>query len=108
MYSITKHAITSFLKSPTHTPCCNHSQDSYATEKALAWLTAAHAEERALRSAARAEAAEVVGQLARERNAHQAAVEKLVAEMEERAKLGLEIQGLHVSTAAVYFGSSVH
>jgi hypothetical protein len=30
-------------------------QDSYNTEKALAWLTAAHAEERALRQALKGE-----------------------------------------------------
>ncbi len=65
-------------------------KDAYATEKALAWLTAAHAEERALRTTAKAEAAAAAEQLAKERNAHQAAVARLVAEMEARSKLQIE------------------
>jgi hypothetical protein len=72
------------------------SQDAHATEKALAWLSAAHAEERALRGVARAEASAACESLASEREAHQAAVSRLVAEMEARARLALQVDSLKV------------
>lgn len=79
-------------------------QDSYNTEKALAWLTAAHAEERSLRLAIKAEVEDVQLALDRERRAHQAAVLKYVAEIEARSKAGLEnerlMAKLHEAAAA--------
>jgi hypothetical protein len=44
---------------PVDCVCGRHEQDSYNTEKALAWLTAAHAEERALRVAIKAQMVEL-------------------------------------------------
>lgn len=54
---------------------CRIFQDSYNTEKALAWLTAAHAEERALRQSMKGEVEEARHSLSREQRAHQAAVQ---------------------------------
>ncbi|KAG2483752.1 hypothetical protein HYH03_017407 [Edaphochlamys debaryana] len=67
-------------------------QDSVNTEKAVAWLTNAHAEERAARQALKAQLQEVQGLLDRERQAHQAAVTKYVAEVEERVRLQAQLQ----------------
>lgn len=61
--------------------------DSYNTEKALAWLTAAHAEERALRVSVRAQLNDVQSRLDLEQRAHQSAVLKYVQEVEAAAKL---------------------
>jgi len=69
-------------------------QDSYNTEKALAWLTAAHAEERALRQKLKDEVETTQGQMVREQRAHQAAVVKFLAEMEARNKLQLDYNRL--------------
>ncbi|GFR49058.1 hypothetical protein Agub_g11084 [Astrephomene gubernaculifera] len=66
-------------------------QDSVNTEKAIAWLTNAHAEERAARQMIKAQLQEVQGMLERERQAHQAAVTKYVAEVEERVRLQAEL-----------------
>eukprot|EP00201_Polytomella_parva_P023307 CAMPEP_0175045938 /NCGR_PEP_ID=MMETSP0052_2-20121109/4740_1 /TAXON_ID=51329 ORGANISM="Polytomella parva, Strain SAG 63-3" /NCGR_SAMPLE_ID=MMETSP0052_2 /ASSEMBLY_ACC=CAM_ASM_000194 /LENGTH=1610 /DNA_ID=CAMNT_0016309603 /DNA_START=156 /DNA_END=4985 /DNA_ORIENTATION=+ len=62
-------------------------QDNVNTEKAIGWLTAAHAEERAQRQSLKLNLAEVQSALDRERVAHQSAVAKFVAEVEERSKL---------------------
>ena len=65
-------------------PCPQARQDSVNTEKAVAWLTNAHAEERAARQALKGQLQELQGVLERERQAHNAAVSKYVAEVEER------------------------
>ncbi|KAG2426002.1 hypothetical protein HXX76_013373 [Chlamydomonas incerta] len=67
-------------------------QDSVNTEKAVAWLTNAHAEERAARQALKGQLQELQGVLERERQAHSAAVSKYVAEVEERVRLQAQLQ----------------
>ncbi|KAG2435063.1 hypothetical protein HYH02_012060 [Chlamydomonas schloesseri] len=66
-------------------------QDSVNTEKAVAWLTNAHAEERAARQALKSQLQELQGVLERERQAHTAAVTKYVAEVEERVRLQAQL-----------------
>lgn len=66
--------------------------DSYNTEKALAWLTAAHAEERALRVSVRAQMNDIQSRLELEQRAHQSAVQKYVAEVEGSSKLRAELE----------------
>ncbi|GAX76885.1 hypothetical protein CEUSTIGMA_g4331.t1 [Chlamydomonas eustigma] len=61
--------------------------DSYNTEKALAWLTAAHAEERALRVSIKAEMVDLKNQLDLEQRAHQSAIHKYVSAVEELGRL---------------------
>eukprot|EP00198_Chlamydomonas_reinhardtii_P012520 XP_001701857.1 flagellar associated protein [Chlamydomonas reinhardtii] len=67
-------------------------QDSVNTEKAVAWLTNAHAEERAARQALKGQLQELQGVLERERQAHNAAVSKYVAEVEERVRLQAQLE----------------
>ncbi|GIM07161.1 hypothetical protein Vretimale_11376 [Volvox reticuliferus] len=66
-------------------------QDSVNTEQAVAWLTNAHAEERAARQVLKGQVAELQASLERERQAHQAAVTKYVAEVEERVRLQAQL-----------------
>ncbi|KAG1659335.1 hypothetical protein FOA52_008389 [Chlamydomonas sp. UWO 241] len=66
--------------------------DSYNTEKALAWLTAAHAEERTMRASLKQRLEEATRQMELEQRAHQSAVEKYVGEVEARTKLQVEAQ----------------
>ncbi|EFJ47417.1 hypothetical protein VOLCADRAFT_92103 [Volvox carteri f. nagariensis] len=66
-------------------------QDSVNTEQAVAWLTNAHAEERAARQVLKGQVAELQTSLERERQAHQAAVTKYVAEVEERVRLQAQL-----------------
>uniref|UniRef100_A0A7R9YWS5 Flagellar associated protein n=1 Tax=Chlamydomonas euryale TaxID=1486919 RepID=A0A7R9YWS5_9CHLO len=66
--------------------------DGYNTEKALAWLTAAHAEERAMRAGMKQQLANALAQMELEQRAHQAAVEKYVNEVEARGRALVELQ----------------
>ncbi|GLC48337.1 hypothetical protein PLESTB_000085100 [Pleodorina starrii] len=66
-------------------------QDSVNTEQAVAWLTNAHAEERAARQVLKGQVAELSASLELERQAHQAAVTKYVAEVEERVRLQAQL-----------------
>lgn len=59
-------------------------QETTNTERAISWLTAAHAEERGARQALKASLQEAQAGLERERAAHQAALSKYIVEVEDK------------------------
>lgn len=64
--------------------CLQAKQETTNTERAISWLTAAHAEERAARQGLKVQLTEAQGALERERAAHQAALSKYIGEVEEK------------------------